>query len=96
MSTAPEYGTNYWLVDTPSGKVWLYADTVSVGSEGELQLHGHSRGGDGTDVLLMCFSAAGWLSVEAASVVDGTAVAAEHDERASGTQNGTHLGGSAS
>jgi hypothetical protein len=78
--SASEYGDRYWQIEAPYRTFWIHADTVDITAEGALVCYGHGRAHErqGDPMLLMAFAPGKWLTVAAASVMDGHQIAVEH------------------
>lgn len=75
---ASGYGKYYWCIKTnlsKDGEIYAWADSVRVGSGGELCL---MRDRDTGEEVNMLIPAGKWFSIYAASVIDGAAVAVQH------------------
>ena len=78
MSKPTDYGEYYWCVETTlpkdGGEIYLYADDVMV-ENGDLFFM-NSEG-----FTNMCFAHGLWKGFYVASIIDGSALAAEHWKR---------------
>jgi hypothetical protein len=77
-NNALSYGSYYWCVlraKESSSHVMLWADELIVDASGALLCVGHLK--DGSKQVQSAFAAGHWRAFYAASVVDGSPIAAE-------------------
>jgi len=77
MSQPQDYGKWYWCIKvpeavSPSGEIYVYADEVGSSAHGDLILRREGAEHVGVNLAL---SAGNWISVYAASLIDGSGVA---------------------
>ena len=80
MSGPSSHGEYYWCIKSAvsaDGEVYIMADRVEVGPQGELVCIGHSVQDANTQMPFLIIAPGKWIAVYAASCLDGSAVAVE-------------------
>jgi len=83
MSGPSTHGDKYWCIKSAisdDGDIYVMADRVEVGPQGELVCIGHSAKDANTQMPFLIIAPGKWIAVYAASCLDGSAVAVEHWE----------------
>jgi hypothetical protein len=83
MSEPTNYGTRYWCVQVmehvaKDGRFFVHADDVRTTSDGALEFLRQPQNGKEVNRINFIIAAGQWISVYAASLLDGRPVSAEH------------------